>query len=144
MSSTVLFSNLGWVWRGTGFVHLCHDHKLKWSYCWQLKENFTNHQILVCVVRAGNLSKPLWTEYRTNNITFNATCIRYHVRNLNLGHISRRRVPDSVQHCPRIYRWNNIQLSPEGEVNSGGHKPRREALRRGIYPPLFTNRFSIR
>ena len=31
---------------------------------------------------------------------------------------------------------NNIQLSPEGEVNSGGYIPRREA---SMYPPLFTD-----
>ena len=33
---------------------------------------------------------------------------------------------------------NNIQLSPEGEVNSGGYIPRREASRY-IYLPLFTD-----
>ena len=27
------------------------------------------------------------------------------------------------------YKINNIQLSPEGEVNSGGYIPRREASR---------------
>ena len=32
---------------------------------------------------------------------------------------------------------NNIQLSPEGEANSGGYILRREL--RGIYPPLFTD-----
>ena len=30
--------------------------------------------------------------------------------------------------------WNNIQLSPEGKVNSGGY-----ILRQGIYPALFTD-----
>ena len=33
---------------------------------------------------------------------------------------------------------NNIQLSPEGEVNGGGYILRREASRY-IYPPLFTD-----
>ena len=32
---------------------------------------------------------------------------------------------------------NNIQLSSEGEVNSGDIY--REGKRRGIYPPLFTD-----
>ena len=33
---------------------------------------------------------------------------------------------------------NNIQLTPEGEVNSGGYIYR-DAKCRGIYPPLFTD-----
>ena len=33
---------------------------------------------------------------------------------------------------------DNIQLSPEGEVNSGGYIPRRDASRY-IYPLLFTD-----
>ena len=42
--------------------------------------------------------------------------------------------------CSNSYQGhtNNIQLSPEGEVNSGGYMPRCEASRY-IYPPLFTN-----
>ena len=34
-------------------------------------------------------------------------------------------------------RLNSIQLFPEGEVNSGGYIPRREASR--YIPPLFTD-----
>ena len=33
---------------------------------------------------------------------------------------------------------NNIQLSPEGEVNSGGYNYR-DAKRHGMYIPLFTD-----
>ena len=40
--------------------------------------------------------------------------------------------------CPEGTPFVNIQLSPEGEVHSGGHIPRREASRY-IYPPLFTD-----
>ena len=37
-----------------------------------------------------------------------------------------------------LFVINNIQLFPEGEVNSGGYIPRCEASRY-IYPPLFTD-----
>ena len=32
-----------------------------------------------------------------------------------------------------------MQLSPEGEVNSGGYTVYRDAKRQSIYPPLFTD-----
>ena len=45
--------------------------------------------------------------------------------------------PDLNCYCG--YAKRSIQLSPEGEVNSGGYIPRREASRYSIYPPLFTD-----
>ena len=36
------------------------------------------------------------------------------------------------------FKGDTMQLSPEGEMNSGGYIPRREASRY-IYPPLFTD-----
>ena len=56
----------------------------------------------------------------------------------------KKNFPNREEGCPKHqckgvrYATVSIQLSPEGEVNSGGYIPRREASRY-VYPPLFTD-----
>ena len=55
---------------------------------------------------------------------------------ISVGCLKQIHVHDNYFKAPEIYldililyNTNNIQLSPEGEVNSGGYIPRREASR---------------